>query len=137
MSHDRDTENAATLDKHIEDKGDCGIRAISAVTGSSFGEVEDMFVRLFGKTHIRGRDMRQLLTANGWTWTHAYGIPIEAVPTVGKVVVVTRRGFYAVIDGEPHEAFPAPICGYYQEPSRPPAGRACSVRSKDREPAHN
>lgn len=94
-------------------KGDCGIRAISAVTGSSFDDVKDMFVRRFGKTHILGPEMRQLLS--GWSWTHDYGIPASALPDVGKVVVVTRRGFYAVIDGQPQDAFPAVICGYYRE----------------------
>jgi hypothetical protein len=94
-------------------KGDCGIRTISAVTGSSFDDVKNMFAKRFGKTHILGPDMRQLL--GDWHWTHAYGIPAASLPAEGKVVVVTRRGFYAVIDGQPHSAFPATICGYYQE----------------------
>lgn len=85
-------------------KGDCGIRAISAVTGTPFNDVKDMFVQRFGKTHILGPDMRQLLS--GWRWTHNYGMPVSAVPAEGKVVVVTRRGFYAVIDGEPQAAIP-------------------------------
>lgn len=95
-------------------KEDCGIRAVCAVTGSSIGDVTDMFIRRFGKTHILGRDMRKLLTFNGWTWTRARELS-EAV-SAGNVIVVTRRGFFAVVDGKPRDVIGAPICGYYRVP---------------------
>lgn len=97
-------------------KGDCGIHTIAAVTGDDFDQVKDMFVERFGKTHIVGSDMRTLLTERGWRWTHAYAMNADDLPKTGSVVVVTRRGFYAVVDGVPHNEFNATICGYYEEP---------------------
>lgn len=97
-------------------KGACGIRTLAYVTGQDFDDVRWYLAKRFGKTHILGPDMRQLLTGWGWTWTNSRGASRSQLPQQGTIVVTTRRGFYAMTDGQPHQGFEAPICGYYTPP---------------------
>lgn len=94
--------------------GTCGYQAIAAVTGKSVTRVREQLLTLFGTDHINGVQMRSVANLFGWQWVYRHCAEcFKGVPAHGKYVVVTRRGFYAQIDGWQNMHINAPICGYY------------------------
>ena len=98
--------------------GTCGYLALAALGGRSPVAVATMLRHRFGTDHISGREMREIATAQGWAWTNMQGRHRADLPQTGRYLVVTRRGFYALIDGVPNLTINAPLCGYYSVPVR-------------------
>lgn len=94
-------------------KGECGIYAYAEATGSTPQKIRSMFQRRFGTECIRGPQMRQLMTEQRWSWISSYAMPRCDLPSTGRALVVTRRGFYTRVDGVDRNGFDATICGYY------------------------
>lgn len=96
---------------------DCGARAVAAVTGRRVEHVKLDFIDRFGSIEVNGQQMREYLTGLGWNWHHA---PLRQDQIRGilriygeQYVVVTRKGFYAVVNGEFIDPIAAPHCGFY------------------------
>lgn len=96
---------------------DCGVRAVAAVTGSTIERVALDFKEQFGSIEVNGKQMRQYMTGLGWRWHNA---PLPAHLLRGMLciygeqyIVVTRRGFYAVVNCMDINPIDAPHCGFY------------------------
>lgn len=94
---------------------DCGVKAIATVTGRPVDDVKSELVGLYGGFQLNGSQMRRYLRHRlGWSWTHT--VDPTDLPQRGSVIVVTRRGFYALTDGVANMRIYAPQCGYYLPP---------------------
>lgn len=92
-------------------KRDCGVRALCRVLNVERQWLEDELSYIVGTTVLSGKDMREYMDWIGWNWKNVSNL--DDIPR--DALVVTHRGFYAVVDGDGHDVIGAPICGYYYE----------------------
>lgn len=95
---------------------DCGVRAIATITGRTYDDVKQEFATRFGTYCVNGKQMREYITDDGWSWFNLQTVGVQGIPTTNdSLLIVTRRGFYSLINQQPNMIIDAPVCGYYRK----------------------